>query len=247
MIFPMLKEARREVLDDLMDLDHATWVIDQLERGKIKIVETYKDFPSPFAFHLVMQGYSDIFKIEDRMEFLKRMHEKVLRKIESPDEKGEFSYQEMWKLMEEGKKQLEVEKIEELKREVVSVEGLSTPMKQALIDIIDGEEAGQEVMDYLKAENHLDDFPATLRKFLKKYLEQHDLQSRLLAEFDTAWRKMKLDDDIYYEGKQIILGKRQYVSRKFKEWLEVLLDGAIPYAYEKDIARFLMRIRGEIQ
>ena len=41
--------------------------------GKVKIVESYKDFPSLFSFHLVMQGYSDIFKIEDKIEFLKRM------------------------------------------------------------------------------------------------------------------------------------------------------------------------------
>jgi len=26
----------------------------------------------------------------------------------------------------------------------------------------------------------------------------------------------------------------------------VLLEGAVPYAYDKEIARFLMRVRGEI-
>jgi hypothetical protein len=40
--------------------------------------------------------------------------------------------------------------------------------------------------------------------------------------------------------------KRLYVCKKFQDWLEVLLDGAIPYAYDKEIARFLMRVRREL-
>jgi ATP-dependent Lhr-like helicase len=37
--------------------------------------------PSPFAFNLIVQGYTDILKIEDKIEFLKRMHNNVLAKI----------------------------------------------------------------------------------------------------------------------------------------------------------------------
>ena len=48
------------------------------------------------------------------------------------------------------------------------------------------------------------------------------------------------------EGKQIIAGKRQYVSKKFKDWLDGLLKGAIPYAYEKELARFLMKVSLEV-
>jgi hypothetical protein len=29
-------------------------------------------------------------------------------------------------------------------------------------------------------------------------------------------------------------------------WLEVLLEGAVPYEYDKEIARFLMGVRGEL-
>lgn len=75
--FCILKEARREVLEDLMDIEHATEVIQLIEEGKIKIKEVNTRIPSPFAINLVMQGYSDILKIEEKHEFLQRMHNMI--------------------------------------------------------------------------------------------------------------------------------------------------------------------------
>ena len=37
--------------------------------------------PSPFAFNLVTQGYTDILKMEDKIEFIRSMHQMVLAKI----------------------------------------------------------------------------------------------------------------------------------------------------------------------
>lgn len=79
--FSILREARREVLEDLMDVGNAQKVIEGIENGKIKIEEINTSIPSPFAFNLVAQGISDILKIEDRTEFLRRMHRNVLAKI----------------------------------------------------------------------------------------------------------------------------------------------------------------------
>ena len=79
--FSILKEARREVLEDLMDVDNAQKVIEGVEQGHIKIKEISTTVPSPFAFNLISQGISDILKIEDRVEFLRRMHKNVLAKI----------------------------------------------------------------------------------------------------------------------------------------------------------------------
>ena len=79
--FSILKEARREVLEDLMDADNAEKVIEGIESGKIKIEEITTNVPSPFAFNLVAQGITDVLKIEDRVEFLRRMHRNVLAKI----------------------------------------------------------------------------------------------------------------------------------------------------------------------
>ena len=79
--FPILREARREVLEDLMDIQNAKLVLSWIKSGvvKTKIVET--EVPSPFATNLILQGYSDLIKIEDRQDFLKRMHEEHVRII----------------------------------------------------------------------------------------------------------------------------------------------------------------------
>lgn len=79
--FPILREARREVLEDLMDIDNAKKVLDEINSGKtnIKIIEI--KIPSPFALHLILQGHSDLIRIEDKQEFLKRMHELHVKNI----------------------------------------------------------------------------------------------------------------------------------------------------------------------
>ena len=79
--FSILKEARREVLEDLMDIDHTIEIIKEIETGKIKLKAIFTEIPSPLSFNLVLQGHLDILKIEDKVEFLKRMHNEVLAKI----------------------------------------------------------------------------------------------------------------------------------------------------------------------
>jgi len=79
--FIILKEARREVLEDLMDIHHAEEVLRDIESGKISIKEIHTEIPTPFAFNLISMGYSDIMKMEDKQQFLKNMHDMVLAKI----------------------------------------------------------------------------------------------------------------------------------------------------------------------
>ncbi|MBS3167494.1 ATP-dependent helicase [Candidatus Woesearchaeota archaeon] len=79
--FCILKEARREVLEDLMDVENAKNVLNGIESGEIKIIEKNTMIPSPFAVNIIMCGYSDILKIEERHEFLRRMHNLVKAKI----------------------------------------------------------------------------------------------------------------------------------------------------------------------
>ena len=80
--FSILKEARREVLEDLMDVDNAQLIIEGIEKKMIKVEEITTSLPSPFAFNLIAQGISDILKIEERVEFLRRMHKTILARIE---------------------------------------------------------------------------------------------------------------------------------------------------------------------
>ena len=77
----ILKEAKREVLEDLMDIENTQKVIEMIEAKKIKIEEITTTIPSPFAFNLILQGHLDVMRMEDRIEFLKRMHQMVLAKI----------------------------------------------------------------------------------------------------------------------------------------------------------------------
>jgi len=79
--FCILKEAKREVLEDLMDIGNAQKVIDGIEQKNILINEINTNMPSPFAFNLVLQGFTDLMKIEDKVEFVRRMHGQIIAKI----------------------------------------------------------------------------------------------------------------------------------------------------------------------
>ena len=80
--FCILKEARREVLEDLMDLPTTKNLIKAIEERKIKIKNVQTDMPSPFAFKIVLDCHTDLLKIEDKMDFLKRMHARIMEKIQ---------------------------------------------------------------------------------------------------------------------------------------------------------------------
>jgi ATP-dependent helicase Lhr and Lhr-like helicase len=79
--FPILKEARREVLEDLMDIEKAEEVLEWIKDGRIKVEKIDTELPSPFGLNLVLQGYSDLMRIEDKINFLKRMHQEVMQSI----------------------------------------------------------------------------------------------------------------------------------------------------------------------
>ncbi len=84
--FPILKEARREVLEDLMDINSAKKVLQWVERGDVKIKVVRTPVVSPFGLNLMMQGHSDLIKMEDRAKFLKRMHELHMKVIEEKND-----------------------------------------------------------------------------------------------------------------------------------------------------------------
>jgi len=79
--FPILLEAYREVMEDAMDVENAQRVIDEIMRGEIEIVGRIMPHPSPFAFHIVMQGRSDLIKYEDRHAFLQRMYRELVSQV----------------------------------------------------------------------------------------------------------------------------------------------------------------------
>jgi len=80
--FPILKEARREVLEDLMDIESTKKVLKLIKSGEVKIKIKPTPLPSPFALNLILQGHTDLIKIEDKQAFLQRMHELHIKAIE---------------------------------------------------------------------------------------------------------------------------------------------------------------------
>ena len=61
--FPILMEARREVLEDLMDIKNAEQVLDWINSGKVKIETIQTKLPSPFALSIVIEGYTDLLRM----------------------------------------------------------------------------------------------------------------------------------------------------------------------------------------
>ena len=79
--FPILKEARREAMEDYMDVENALKVIHGVASEEIDIKTINTAIPSPFAFNLVSQGYLDVLNQNDKSEFTKRMHLAILDQI----------------------------------------------------------------------------------------------------------------------------------------------------------------------
>jgi len=72
--FPILKEAKREVIEDLMDLENTKKVLLWIDEKKVKVKIEEVRIPSPFSLGLLIQGHMDLLKIEDKQAFLQRMH-----------------------------------------------------------------------------------------------------------------------------------------------------------------------------
>ena len=81
--FPILQEARREALEDYMDIQNAEKVIKWVTNEEMRIKTINTVIPSPFAFNLISQGYLDVLNQNDKAEFTKRMHKAILDKIKA--------------------------------------------------------------------------------------------------------------------------------------------------------------------
>ncbi|MFP4038175.1 MAG: ATP-dependent helicase [Candidatus Nanohaloarchaea archaeon] len=79
--FPMVQETYREIMEDAMDLPHAEEVIEGLQQGiDVSVHET--DIPSPFSHNLLLQGSTDVVKMEDKKERLQKLHQQVMERIQ---------------------------------------------------------------------------------------------------------------------------------------------------------------------
>ncbi len=266
--FVILKEARREVLEDLMDIESTAKVIQGINNGRIKVVEMDTKIPSPFAFNIALQGHLDVMKIEDKHEFLRRMHAMVLAKIagktpEAVDAK-EF--------IERGRGQRN-ELREMLKKEAWNLKRVPRFVKAELIKIIDGERTDidpkflEGITTYKKEIQA--NWPEELRTFLftvlddlksgefsynqfwdeqaaQQQLENEDLQRTLVDQLTISARKVKLDPLIRNDLYRLIEGEKNVRSETL-EWLKNFYNKPVHKAWEDTIAKFLQKKWVEIR
>lgn len=176
--FSVLKEARREVLEDVMDIENTKKVLQSVQDGTMLIKDIITNIPTPFAFNIALQGYLDILKIEDKHEFLQRMHQMVLAKIglkKPKEDKENFSYQEVWKKVEEKQMQEKDSETAKLKQMAWNLEHVPGYVKQELIKLIDGDknirEDVIEGVDKYKKEIEKD-WPKKLKEFVLERIKQ---------------------------------------------------------------------------
>ncbi len=145
--FPILKESRREVLEDFMDVGAAQNIIKLIEDKRIAVTSIETMIPSPFAFNLVLQGHLDVIRMEDRIEFLKRMHKLVLAKISLDKGKEGLVEEDMRKVYAEVWSGVEVDTDrnsvrERLVRQVWNLKKVPVFVKQDIVRMLEGERTG---------------------------------------------------------------------------------------------------------
>jgi ATP-dependent Lhr-like helicase len=79
---PVVRETFREILEDYMDIQDASKVLQWIEEGKTQVVTAGElPAPSPFAHGIIVKLYSDVVLMEDRRRLLQLLHERVQRLI----------------------------------------------------------------------------------------------------------------------------------------------------------------------
>jgi ATP-dependent Lhr-like helicase len=174
--FPILKEARREVLEDLMDYKNAQLIIDNVVNKKMSVKETTNTIPSPFAFGLILGGYSDVIKIEDKQEFLKRMHQTVLAKIALKkgkklikEKKEEFSYAGFWNEQKQKQEDRKDAYQEKLKMQIWNLKRVPIFAKEELVKLVETGNMSKRVWNEIEShQENIKNWPKELKEFVSE-------------------------------------------------------------------------------
>jgi hypothetical protein len=266
--FSILREAKRECLEDVMDIENATKVLQGIEDGTIKLVEIETKIPSPFALNLALMGYMDVLRIEDKYEFLRRMHEQILAKISGKDAKAVSG-----KAFVEKSRGERNEFKEMLKREAWNLKKVPKFAKAELVRVIDGERSNIdprfiEGINTYRAEIEAN-WPEELKKFLFTVLndlrtgdfsyqdfwneesakEEENVElekQKLFEQFNEAAKRAKLDPQIRYDVYKMIAGDKEGFRDDTLKWLKQLFSKAVSSVWKDEIAKFLQKKMKEL-
>jgi len=200
--FPILKEARREILEDLMDIKNSEKIIEHIEHKRITITEIQTDMPSPFAFNIITMGYTDIMKMEDKSAFLRRMHDMVKAKIsldagkkmtreekenfKTKIDKNIFNYDHFWKEQEKRMDEEKDSESEKLKVMAWNLKRVPFLIREHIVEIIDGKKnIRQDFVEAIKTyKKEIDaNWPEELRLFVfNKLIELKELDAEFLKK-----------------------------------------------------------------
>ena len=272
--FPVLREAKREVLEDLMDIKHAKEVIHSIENKEVKIEEIHTKIPSPFAFNLIMQGYVDILRMEDRIEFLKRMHESVIAQITGTKDDSDVAELKETFLEEKRKKEKLTPEQEKLIHQAAIV-SIPVKFRMRLNDIIKGRPLSDVEHSFFdNVQKHEEEiankWPRKLGEFIlqkkseffdqefeySKYWQEEEDENKekeieyfaeLQRDFENAAKKIGLESKIRYDGQNLINGNTEGISKEFKKWLNELLSDTIPKIWTTKLIKFFKEKQKEIE
>jgi hypothetical protein len=269
--FPILKEAKREILEDAMDIESAEKVFEWIENEKIKVVEKHLEYPSPFSFELITSGYSDLIKMEDKQEFLQRMHKLVTDKIENKkNENLDITIDPLNYARERFEIRQNLKTNKESKKELIARQAMNTRMpkkhKQILAAIVQGNvkinDIPKKFMQDLK--KHIKEiktfFPPELKKFTLKLIKDDEF------DYDNYWdaeeqkkenakeeQKNKLVKHFLLAARKDQLDKdiienviraieeNKKLSDKTEKWIKELFSKAVKKHWKDDIAKWLKK------
>lgn len=80
--FPVYEETMREIMEDYMDIDNASIILNMIKRGDIE-VRYFRDpedakAPSPMAHNMYATGISDVVLMEDRRAVLLKLYNEMI-------------------------------------------------------------------------------------------------------------------------------------------------------------------------
>ena len=91
--FPVISETYSEILEDVMDLEHAREVLTGIERGEREVEYLpFSSVPTPFAHNIVLIGVSDIVLMEDKSLLLRNLHRRVVERVLGGDAASAFQF-----------------------------------------------------------------------------------------------------------------------------------------------------------
>jgi ATP-dependent Lhr-like helicase len=266
--FTILKEARRECLEDLMDIENTKKVLLAIEKGEIAIAEIETRIPSPFAFNLALQGYMDILKIEDKHEFLRRMHELVLAKIGGTAVAQVDAQEYVAKSHAERD-----ERKERLKKLAWNLPHVPSRAKAELVRLIDGDKRDIDPY-FVKGVNKYreeieNNWPEELKTFLwsalvdiregqfsyddywkdeelRKDTERSEQKRVLFEQFNDGAKKAKVGPQIRYDVYRIIDGEKDGFRQETLDWLKKEFGRGVHKRWNDAIAKFLKQKAKEL-